>query len=101
MAERNHILRLTIEFEAGCTPEAAKDITAAVLAKIERCWADTSSGPVHDNDGRHVANALLEKLPIGMQLANQLRGTAQILEEHRQLHELVQALGSSETGQVQ
>lgn len=70
MGEANHILRLTLDFEASCTAEEAKGATEAVLAKIDQCWAETTSGPIHDEDGRHVGNATLEKLPVGLQMAS-------------------------------
>lgn len=70
MREANHILRLTLDFEATCTAEEAKGATEAVLAKIDQCWAETTSGPIHDDDGRHMGNAMLQKLPVGLQLAS-------------------------------
>jgi hypothetical protein len=89
VADSDNILRLTIDFDAGCTAEEAKGVTEAVLGKIDQCWADTTSGPIHDDDGRHVGNALLEKLPVRLQLSHQLASAALLREQNRQLTELV------------
>lgn len=61
--------RITIDIDAGLPAGEIDGVIAAVVRKIGTCWADTTSGPIHDDGGRHVANARVEKLPVGLQLA--------------------------------
>ncbi|HEV2080571.1 MAG TPA: hypothetical protein VGR19_11835 [Allosphingosinicella sp.] len=63
------IRRITIELEQDKGSDELEPILSAVTAKLSSCWADTTMGPIHDGDGRHVANVKVELIPVSLQIA--------------------------------
>lgn len=63
------IRRITIELEQDKGADELEPILNAIAAKLSRCWATTTMGPVEDQSGRHVANAKVELVAITLQMA--------------------------------
>ncbi len=80
-----HVLRITIDVDATLPAEEIDGIVVSVGEKLSRCWADTTTGPIHDADGKHVANAKVEQIPLSLQIAAEYRATHPLLTEARQV----------------
>lgn len=68
-AKADTIKRITLDVEHDVSSEDANDILSSVFEKLSRCWATITEGPIYREDGRHVANARVEVVPIHKQLA--------------------------------
>lgn len=76
----DHIKRITLDVEGDVSADDARDILDAVFAKLGSCWSENTEGPIHDDNGKHVANARVQVVPFDLQMAREVKASGDLVE---------------------